>query len=135
MIKIHNLDYNDYVDLIGTAHFTRRSIGEAYNAVKSLKPMDIALELDWERYTRLNEVCTNCPKNRSCAGLCEFIVAADALGNADANIWLIDMTQQEMRYRLRNVIQSSRKPKMDLILHHYQMENLYQLWRLDPKRR
>ncbi len=100
MQGIMNDDFNKYVELVGTAHFTKRSIREAYNAVSFLKPRDIALELDWARFSQLSTICLGCARRRSCEGICEFTSAAEALGNLDANIWLIDMTEQEMRHRI-----------------------------------
>ena len=102
MLKLYDIDYNNYVDIIGTAHFTRRSINDAYKSIKSLKPEDIAIELDQKRFERLNTACLNCSKRGSCLGLCEFTGAAEALGNVNANIWLIDMTIQEINQRIRN---------------------------------
>lgn len=107
MDKISELDYNSFVSLIGTAYFTKRSIDEAYIAVQSSEPKNIALELDWERYTQLNSACPGCPKHKSCSGFCEFTVASDALGNVNSNIWLIDMTQREMRHRLKKAMSST----------------------------
>jgi pheromone shutdown protein TraB len=100
MVEIINTDYTQYVDLIGTAHFTRRSIRDAYDAVTSLKPKDIALELDWRRFQQLSGHCIHCSQYGSCKGICEFTGAADALGNVNANIWLIDMSERDMRYRM-----------------------------------
>lgn len=100
VIEIYDVDYNNHIDIIGTAHFTRRSLNDAYEAIKSLKPVDVALELDWRRFTCLNTACLNCPRRESCGGICEFIGAAEALGNVDANIWLIDITEEEMRKRI-----------------------------------
>ena len=100
MVEIINTDYMQYVDLIGTAHFTRRSIRDAYDAVTSLKPKDIALELDWRRFQQLNGHCIHCSQYGTCKGICEFTGAADALGNVNANIWLIDMSERDMRYRM-----------------------------------
>jgi pheromone shutdown protein TraB len=102
MVEILKIDYNQYVEIVGTAHFTRRSINEAHESIKSLRPKDVALELDWRRFQRLNTACLGCPKKGSCKGICEFTGAAEALGNVDANIWLIDMTEQEMRRRIRS---------------------------------
>lgn len=103
-MKILNTDYTEYVDIIGTAHFTRRSIDDAYRSIESLKPKDVALELDWRRFQHLNNACSNCPKNRSCKRICEFTGAAEALGNVNANIWLIDMTEDEIRQRIGNIM-------------------------------
>lgn len=133
MVDIPTLDYNEKVGLIGTAHFTRRSINDAYEAVRSLKPEDIALELDWSRYRHLNAACTGCPKRESCGGLCEFTEAANALGNADANIWLIDMTQQEMRERIRRGMTPFERPKMGLMIRHPPSENPVRLWEMGYK--
>ena len=102
MVEILNIDYSEYVEIVGTAHFTRRSINDAYESIKSLKPKDVALELDWRRFQHLNTACLACPKKGPCKGICEFTGAAEALGNVDANIWLIDMTEQEMRRRIRS---------------------------------
>jgi radical SAM protein with 4Fe4S-binding SPASM domain len=100
VIEIPNIDYNDCINIIGTAHFTRRSINDAYESISSQKPEDVALELDLRRFHQLNAICINCARRRSCKGLCEFTGAAKALGNVDANIWLIDMTTEEMRLRI-----------------------------------
>lgn len=100
VVEIPNIDYNDCINIIGTAHFTRRSINDAYESIRSLKPEDVAIELDWRRFQHLNALCINCAKRGSCKGLCEFTEATKALGNVDANIWLIDMTAEEIRLRI-----------------------------------
>jgi pheromone shutdown protein TraB len=101
LIEILDVDYNDYIRFLGTAHFTRRSVDDAYKAVASFHPHDIALELDWQRFTLLNRACVHCVRREACQGICEFTGAAEALGNVDANIWLIDMSEAEMRRRIR----------------------------------
>lgn len=101
MVHIFNIDYNDNVEIIGTAHFTRRSINDAYEAIDSFSPKDVAIELDWNRFQQLNSACINCSKSSVCIGLCEFTEATEALGNVNANIWLIDMTTQEMKHRIK----------------------------------
>lgn len=98
---IYNVDYNQFVHLLGTTHFTRRSLFDAYRAVNELKPTDLAIELDMERFQELNHMCAKCPENKKCTNKCEFIGATDALGNADANIWLIDMSRRQFRHRTR----------------------------------
>ncbi|MFH0897412.1 MAG: hypothetical protein V1850_05120 [Candidatus Bathyarchaeota archaeon] len=133
MIDIPNIDYNKKVNLIGTAHFTRRSTNDAYEAVRSLKPEDIALELDWRRYRHLNAACVCCPKSEFCKGLCEFTSAADALGNVDANIWLIDMTEQEIRERIRSRMTPFERPRMGLAVRHPPGENPVRLWEMGYK--
>ena len=102
--EILNVDYNRYVKMLGTAHFTRRSLSEAYDAVEKLKPTDLAVELDLQRFQFLNLQCANCEQRSSCKGRCEFVGAADALGNVDANIWLIDMSEEEISTRVRRLL-------------------------------
>jgi pheromone shutdown protein TraB len=106
--EILNMDYNRYVSLVGTAHFTRRSLMDAYDAVQRLKPTDLAIELDMERFQLLNHRCSLCPRQTECPGRCEFVGATDALGNVDANIWLIDMTEMEIKQRIRRLQAPSR---------------------------
>jgi len=128
MVQIHDTDYNRYVNLIGTAHFTRRSLNDAYEAIESLKPRDVALELDWRRFTQLNTACLNCPKAQSCKGLCEFIGATEALGNTNANIWLIDMTEREMRQRMRSRMTPFERSRRRIAIRYYAEENPVWLW-------
>ena len=128
MVQIFNVDYNQYVNIIGTAHFTRRSIHDAYESIKSLNPKDVAIELDRKRFKHLNTACLGCPKIGSCKGLCEFTVAAEALGNVDANIWLIDMTEREMQRRIRSKITRSERERMGFILYQGLDEDPVWLW-------
>jgi len=98
--EIYNTDYNRFVHILGTTHFTRRSLSNAYRAVTQLEPTDLAIELDMERFRELNGMCATCPENRRCTHKCEFIGAVDALGNVNANIWFIDMTRHQFRQRV-----------------------------------
>lgn len=100
--ELYDVDYNQYITMLGTAHFTKRSLAEAYEAVRRLQPEDLAIELDWTRFRLLNSMCTSCPHSMACRRRCEFIGAADALGNINANIWLVDMAEQEMRQRMQH---------------------------------
>ena len=93
--EIYNIDYNQFIHILGTTHFTKRSLSDAYHAVNQLKPTDLAIELDMERFQELNQTCATCPKRWTCAHKCEFIGAAEALGNVNGNIWLIDMTRYQ----------------------------------------
>jgi len=54
-----------------------------------------------KRFRILNNSCSICPRRGRCTAKCEFIGATEALGNVDANIWLIDMSEQEIRQRIR----------------------------------
>lgn len=128
MVEIINTDYTQYVDLIGTAHFTRRSIHDAYDAVSSLKPKDIALELDWRRFQQLSGHCIHCSQYGTCKGICEFTGAADALGNVNANIWLIDMSERDMQLRMKKGRTAwERKPRSQPS-YRYALRNPVRLW-------
>jgi pheromone shutdown protein TraB len=128
MVEIINTNYLQYVDLIGTAHFTRRSIHDAYNAVTSLKPKDVALELDWRRFRQLSGHCIHCSQYGKCKGICEFTGAADALGNVNANIWLIDMSESDMRFRMtKGRTPLEPKPRFQP-LYRYAHRNPVRLW-------
>ena len=100
--EIRDIDYNEFISLLGTAHFTKRSVREACEAVERLKPTDLAIELDLQRFNALNGVCISCPKRIECDRKCEFVGATDALGNSDVNIWLIDMSEYEIAVRIRS---------------------------------
>ncbi len=123
MTEILDLNYNNHVTLLGTAHFTRRSLLEAYDAVKKLKPSDLAIELDIQRFQHLNKRCASCPQHENCAGRCEFVGAIDALGNIDANIWLIDMSEREIAERIQRFLPYSQLWRLSLISHPF--------WNLD----
>jgi pheromone shutdown protein TraB len=93
-----------------------------------MKPKDIALELDWRRFTHFNTACLGCLNHRSCTGICEFTSATEALGNINANIWLIDMTEQEMRNRIW--LNSAPLERVQKFFPKYnsEMKNQVQLW-------
>jgi pheromone shutdown protein TraB len=56
----------------------------------------------------LNHRCSLCPRQAECPGRCEFVGATDALGNVDARIWLIDMSEMEIKQRIRRLQAPSR---------------------------
>ena len=96
--ELLDVDYTRYVDLLGTAHFTRRSLDKVYKAVQRLMPTDLAIELDIRRFRILNNLgMFTIAQLRKC----EFIGAIEAFGNVNANIWLIDMSEEEMRHRMK----------------------------------
>ncbi|MEM2093840.1 MAG: TraB/GumN family protein [Candidatus Bathyarchaeia archaeon] len=132
MVEILDIDYNSLVELVGTAHFTQRSINDALEAVRSKRPKDVAIELDMKRYRQLSAYCARCPKAAFCKGLCEFTGAADALGNVDANIWLIDMTEEEMRRRIILWSNLYERPYMGVAMPNYG-EDLARLWEMGYK--
>ena len=101
--EIYDIDYTQFVHLLGTTHFSKRSFYDAYSAVAKLRPTDLAVELDMKRYQILNGECATCPRNTSCTRKCEFIGAVEALENRHANIWMIDMSKREFHERMRRL--------------------------------
>jgi len=101
--QLYNIDYTQFVHILGTTHFSERSLYDAYRAVTRLKPTDLAIELDMRRYQILNNECATCPQSLSCTRKCEFIGALEALENRDTNIWLIDMSKHEFWERMRRL--------------------------------
>jgi pheromone shutdown protein TraB len=126
--EIYNVDYNDFVELLGTAHFTRRSLKEAREAVETTGTRDLAIELDQKRFSLLNGVCSTCPKRETCANKCEFIEASEALGNVDANIWLIDMTEEENRNRVWRLPNPWAPHRNFYFFHGVEGDNIPRLW-------
>jgi hypothetical protein len=102
--EIYDIDYNRFIHILGTAHFTKRSLKEAHEAVETTGTKDLAVELDPRRFSFLNGACHVCPKRGMCTIKCEFIEASETLGNMDANIWLIDMSENQIRQRIRQLI-------------------------------
>ncbi len=102
--EIYDIDYNRHIRILGTAHFTKRSVKEAHEAVETTGTKDLAIELDPRRFSFLNGACHVCPKRGMCTTKCEFIEASETLGNMDANIWLIDMSENQIRQRIRQLI-------------------------------
>ena len=97
--QIYDVDYTQFIHFLGTTHFSKTSLLAAYRAVKQLSPTDLAIELDIGRFRKLNNNCASCPENKTCTHKCEFIGATEALGNRDADIWLIDMTRRQFAQR------------------------------------
>jgi len=125
--EIYNMDYNDYVILVGTAHFTKRSLHDVYETVKRLKPSDLAIELDLKRFRILNSACWTCPRHGTCKTKCEFIGATEALGNVDANIWLIDFSEHEIGQRIRQLANPTWIFQVSLPF-FYQEDEMTRLW-------
>ncbi|MEM1588030.1 MAG: TraB/GumN family protein [Candidatus Bathyarchaeia archaeon] len=127
-VEILNIDYTNYINILGTAHFTQRSIIEAYQAVKNTGTKDLAIELDEKRFRILNKLCFFCLKKASCSSRCEFIKATEALGNIDANIWLIDMSEEDMLYRIQRLNPSISQAQLTYALNIIKDEELPWLW-------
>jgi len=101
--EIYNIDYTQFTYVLGTTHFSKRSLREAHSAVAQINPTDLAIELDMKRYQLLNNDCATCPNRESCTRKCEFIAAVDALQNRDTNIWLIDMSRSQFWQRMHAI--------------------------------
>jgi pheromone shutdown protein TraB len=125
--EIYDVDYNDYIRLVGTAHFTKRSLYDAYQAVKRLQPTDLAIELDLKRFRILNAACWSCSRRGTCDTKCEFIGATEALGNVDANIWLIDMSEREIGQRIQRLTTPTWIFRVSLPF-FYQEDDMTRLW-------
>lgn len=132
--EVNAIDYSCYVELVGTAHFTKRSIKEAMSKIMVEKPSDVALELDLERFRELNS-CSACPKRFTCnRSTCEFTAASDALGNMDANLWLIDMDRQEIKHRLAQFFTPAEAANLSLLRGDpREGERMVELWELGYK--
>ncbi|MBS7655165.1 hypothetical protein KEJ50_01465 [Candidatus Bathyarchaeota archaeon] len=126
--EILNLDYTNYVDILGTAHFTQRSVIEAYQAVKNTGTKDLAIELDEKRFRMLNKLCFYCLKKAFCSSRCEFTTATEALRNIDANIWLIDMSEKDMLNRIQHLNPSISQSQLLYALSMVKDEELPWLW-------
>jgi len=122
--EILDIDYTPYVSLTGTAHFTRRSLIEAFKTVEETEPKNVAVELDLRRFMSLNE--------QSIVGhgfqRCEFIGAAEALGNVDANIWLIDMPEKEIRARISQLMTPAEAFRRPVLYDEYGGIDEVRLW-------
>lgn len=87
-------------DLLGTAHFTRKSIGDAVAAASSGRYSSVALELDRRRFDALNAAPYRVPYGPRGAVEGEFVAASDALGNHRGDVWLIDISLERIRARI-----------------------------------
>lgn len=88
------------LDIVGTAHFTKKSIADAIGSASSGAYSSVALELDSERFAELDFGSLSAPPGLRPLAEGEFVAAADALGNRDGDIWLIDMSMREIRSRM-----------------------------------
>lgn len=97
---IHDVDYLRFLDFVGTAHFSRRSISDALTAVRTTKPVGICLELCPFRYAYLKTVQED-PLKRGLSSLQnEFVATVDLLGDMEVEVWPIDMNQEEIAARI-----------------------------------
>jgi len=94
-------DYLPSFDIVGTAHFTGRSIADAIRAASSRMHSAVAIELDRQRFEELNRMgyVVGAPDRARAEG--EFVAATDAFGNREGDIWLIDSSLDEIDRRVR----------------------------------
>jgi len=88
------------LDIVGTAHFTRRSVEDAAAFASSHEYSSIAIELDRKRYDELDISAYSVPSPYRPLVEGEFVAAAEAFGNREGDIWLIDMSLAEIRDRI-----------------------------------
>jgi len=71
---------------LGTAHFTRRSLLEAYEAVRKLKPTDLVVKPNMRHFHLLDgSVSLNWSVNPVCGDV-NLLRLLNALGNMDTKI-------------------------------------------------
>ena len=87
-------------DVLGTAHFTRKSVTDAVMAASSGKYSSLALELDRQRFEALNVAPYRLPWGAKGEVEGEFVAASDALGNREGDVWLIDVSLGGIRSRV-----------------------------------
>jgi len=87
-------------DVLGTAHFTRKSVTDAIAAASSGRYSSVSLELDKQRFDALDVASYRAPWGARGDVEGEFVAASDALGNRDADIWLIDLSLGRIQSRI-----------------------------------
>lgn len=97
---IPEVDCLQYVEFVGTAHFSNRSVHDVIQTVSNTKPIGICLELCPYRYEYLLNICSYCLEKKGCSRKCEFMAAIETLEKANLDIWLIDMIQEEIMARV-----------------------------------
>ncbi|MFX0069028.1 MAG: hypothetical protein ACFE7S_08760 [Candidatus Hodarchaeota archaeon] len=128
--QIRDIDFSKHVEFLGTAHFTKTSVKDVVRAVRESKPTALCIELDENRYKRLKNRCVYCSRRNDCFQKCEFIQATDVLGNQDADIWLIDMTDREIMHRIRSYVTPLEVRSWSRVLHQVATRQSYgvRLW-------
>lgn len=101
------IDYKSRFDILGTVHFTRRSIMDTIELSSSGEYERIALELDRDRFDSLSLAGHYASPRLKPFTKGEFLSAADALGNRDIDIWLIDLSIREIIERLMSIAASN----------------------------
>jgi pheromone shutdown protein TraB len=99
-LAIRDLDYGSYVDFVGVAHFSRRSIRDAVQAIKDTAPVGICLELCPYRYEYLKRTQEDPFTNAASPETSELVTAVDCLNGGKTDVWLVDMNQEEIAARV-----------------------------------
>lgn len=94
-------NYAESFDLLGTAHFTRRSIVEAMRAAASGLHSAVAIELDKRRFDELDALGSSVSRPFRQVAEGEFVAATDAFGNRDGDLWLIDWDMEQIDERIQ----------------------------------
>lgn len=97
---IRDIDYLAYVDFVGVAHFSGRSICDALKAIRDTEPVGICLELCPYRYEYLKRVQEDPLTKAFPSKTNELATAVDSLGGGEVDIWLVDMNQEEIAARV-----------------------------------
>ena len=91
-----DLNYNKFVKFVGTAHFSERSFSDVVEALNSPNIIATCLELCPYRYEYLRNLCNTCLLKNSCSKKCEFVIAVDTFNFSKIDVWLLDLTQEEI---------------------------------------
>lgn len=97
---IRDIDYLVHVDFVGVAHFSRRSINDALEAIRDTEPVGICLELCPYRYEYLKRVQEGPFAKAFSSGKNELVTVVDFLGGVEVDVWLVDMNQEEIAARI-----------------------------------
>ncbi|MDQ1279809.1 MAG: hypothetical protein QG670_1071 [Thermoproteota archaeon] len=96
------VDCLQYVEFVGSAHFSARSTSEVLQIINNLKPVGLCIELCQYRYEYILSMCDYCLEKNFCSKKCEFVATIKTLKREKMNLdfWLIDMIQDEIMARI-----------------------------------
>ncbi len=129
-------EFTSQFDLVGTAHFTGRSIADAVEAASSGMHSAVAIELDRARFDELNRSGYSVGILHRPAAEGEFVAATDAFGNRDGDLWLIDWSMDQIDHRLRMTLtpeELRRWLRISRELNHYELMGI-QFWEAGMKK-
>ncbi len=97
---IPDIDFLMHMDFVGVAHFSKRSISDASQAIRDTEPVAICLELCPYRYEYLKRVQENPFTKAFSSEKSELVTAVDLLNGVEVDAWLVDMNQEEIAARV-----------------------------------